>query len=456
MTGALPRLLVIARREYFSYLKTPGFWLSLLVAPIFAALAATAPAMMERSAPPPAVAVVDFSQPPVAAAPPRPRALAREEGSAVVASVRRALKNGGPRLVDAPPEVWRAGDPAAAGRALRPWLTGDRRLTGGTRLDAAAIVTGTPGTLAIDWWSRNLSDRTTEAAVREAVAGHMRAARLHAAGLDPAVVRDIDRAQPAVRDFTPTSAAAAGSGGEVSLRDRMPGIAGFGLAFMLWGLIMTGAGMLLNSVIEEKANRVLEVLLSSADTAEILGGKILGVAALSGTVMLSWGALALAGVAHFAPDVVGQLAASLFSGGLIVWFLLYFVFGYLMYASLFAAIGSFCETSREAQTLLGPVMIFLTLPMVFLSLAIRRPDSPMIQALSWFPPFTPFLMTARASSGPPLIEMLGTLALVAGVAVGVVWLSARAFRAGALSTVKLDPRAGLVALFRAARTPKPA
>ena len=431
------RTLVIAR---------PGFWLSLLVAPLFALIAGVAPTLMERSSPPVAVAVVDFSEAPAAAGVPRPRALARESGSAVVASVRRALKDGGPRLVEAPAEVWRAATPEAAGQALHPWLTGDRRLPGGTRLDAAAIVTGAPGRLAIDWWSRNLADRASEASVRDAVAGAMRESRLRASGLDPALVRAIGQAEPPVREFTPTSA-----GAEASMRDRLPGIAGLGLAFMLWGLILTGAGMLLNSVIEEKANRVLEVLLSSADTAEILGGKILGVAALSGTVMLLWGSLALAAVARFAPDVLGQLVTALFSGGLIVWFLLYFVFGYLMYAAVFAAVGSFCETSREAQTLLGPVMIFLTVPMVFLSQAVRRPDSPVIQALSWFPPFTPFLMTARAASGPPLLEMLGTLALVAGVAVGVVWLSARAFRAGALSTVKLDPRAGIVSLFRAAR-----
>jgi ABC-2 type transport system permease protein len=109
-----------------------------------------------------------------------------------------------------------------------------------------------------------------------------------------------------------------------------------------------------------------------------------------------------------------------------------------MYASVFAAIGAFCETVREAQTLLGPIMILISLPVMFLTMALEHPDAPLIVALSWIPPFTPFLMTARLASGPPLWQLLGALTLMAATTAAVVWLCARAFRAGALSTGKLE------------------
>jgi ABC-2 type transport system permease protein len=136
--------------------------------------------------------------------------------------------------------------------------------------------------------------------------------------------------------------------------------------------------------------------------------------------------------------MVGEVGAAVMTHGLAIWFALFFGLGYLMYASVFAAIGAFCETVREAQTLLGPIMILISLPVMFLTMALEHPDAPLIVALSWIPPFTPFLMTARLASGPPLWQLLGALTLMAATTAAVVWLCARAFRAGALSTGKLE------------------
>jgi ABC-2 type transport system permease protein len=218
----------------------------------------------------------------------------------------------------------------------------------------------------------------------------------------------------------------------------LPSILGLALAFILFFAIFTGAGILLNSVIEEKSSRILEVLLSSATVPEILAGKILGVAGVSASIIGGWGVIALIGLNRLAPEMVSQVGSALLTHGLIFWFVVFFVIGYLMYASIFAAIGAFCETVREAQTLLGPIMIVITIPVTFLSLALEHPDAPLIVALSWIPPFTPFIMTARLASGPPVWQVLGSLVLMSATAAAVVWLCARAFRAGALSTGKID------------------
>lgn len=420
----MSRLLQIARREYVSYLRTPGFWISLLVAPLVIAFAGLAPQLMERATPAPELAIIDFAH------------------SDLGAAVEMALTAPGAapvRLLPPPSNIALSPSPEAAGRALRPYLTDGR-------LDAAAVLYGPPDAVRMDFWSRNLGDPTLEPAVRSAVAEWMKSQRLRDAGLDPRLLAELDRVQPVVREFSPKAAA-----GRVGFRDQLPAIVGLGLSFVLWMAVVTGAGILLNSVIEEKSTRVLEILLSSASVPEILGGKILGAAGLSATVLATWGALALAALLKTSPELAGDVAAALLGHGLIVWFALFFVGGYLMYASLFAAIGAFCETTREAQTLLGPLMLVLTIPMMFLTLALRHPDAPLIAALSWAPIFTPFLMTARIASGPPLWQSLGAIALMAATAALVVWGCARAFAAGALSSAKPDPKRMLRSLFAGVR-----
>ena len=419
------RLLRIAAREYFSYLKTPGFWLSLIIAPAIGLVSGYGPIWAEKSAPERTLAVVDYAH----AGPQLTKAITVEAKGA------RVL------LVAPPPDVSGAPDATAAGVAVQSYVSGKAALPDGRRLDGAAIFTGSPAALSVDVWTRDIGDGALMRLARDGAASVMRAERLKALGIDPTKIAAADAAQPQVKEFSPKAV----SGGRVSLRDRMPTFAAFGLSFALWMLVLTGAGILLNSVIEEKSNRVLEVLLSSASVPEILGGKILGAAALAATMLVVLGGAGLFALARFTPaGTVDQLIGALLGHGLILIFAAYFVLGYLMYASIFTAIGAFCETPREAQTLVGPLMLMLSLPMIFLSQALKRPDSPLLEWLGWFPPFTPFLMTARAASGLPWWQVVGSLLLMTATSATVVWISGRAFRAGALSNAKFD----LPAFFR--------
>lgn len=419
------RLLRIAGREYVAYVKTVGFWLSMLMMPVISSLAIAAPAILENRTPPPLVAVIDQT--------------GQGFGQAVIASLRTAKKGEKPPAEVVTPRP----DPAVPLPAqLRSWLAEGSGEGAGRKLTSAIVIHGTGEAITVDVWSNNLVDRTLERRVSEAVAGGMRDQRLAALGMDREALKAAQALKPTVVVFSPKSAT-----GTVSLRDRLPGIVGFGAAMLLWMMILTGAGILLNSVIEEKSNRVLEVLLASASAPEIMFGKILGVAGVTLTVLTVWAGVGGTILAATQPAIAADVAAVLIGKGLVLYFLLYLVGGYLMYAAIFTAVGSFCETTREAQTLLGPVMALLTIPVVFLSQAIRHPDSPILEALSWFPPFTPFLMTARAASEPPLWQVLGTGLLMALTVALVVWISGRAFRAGALSTGKIDFK-GLIARVR--------
>jgi ABC-2 type transport system permease protein len=308
-------------------------------------------------------------------------------------------------------------------------------LPDGRTLDAAAVLRLDAGRIAVDFWTRNPTNSAIQGRLTDAVAQVLRREGLEKAGLDPAALAAIERLAPEVATYSPRAAA-----GRVSVRDQLPGFIGLAMGILLWMVILTGAGMLLNSIIEEKTSRILDVLLTSASVAEVMAGKILGVAAVAATVLGVWLSIAAGLLTATQPQLAGDVVSALMSRGLIAYFAFYFILGYLMYATLFITVGAFCETTREAQTLLGPMMILLSVPMVFLTQSLAHPDAPLLVTLSWVPPLTPFLMAARAASDPPLWQVLGTGALLVLTVALEMLAAGRAFRAGALSTSRFEPK----------------
>jgi ABC-2 type transport system permease protein len=419
----------IAAREYVAYVQTLGFWLSILLLPVGFSVLAIAPTIVQRSTPPPDLAVVDLTS----------RHLAPE----IAREIRVQTVGGAPpaRLVAAPGAPF--SDDADASRRLKPFLAGPQSLPDGGVLDVVAILRPVGGTVAVDIWSRQVADRSVAALVSGAVDRAMRRQALAKAGVDPAMVAAIDHVSASVTDFSPKAAA-----GRVGLRDRLPGLVGLGMGFLLWMSILTGAGMLLGSVIEEKSSRILEILLSSVSVAEIMAGKILGVAGVTATVLALWIAIAGLVIGVRFPSVGADLAEILLAKGLLVYFAVYFIGGYLMFATLYVTIGAFCESPREAQTLLGPMMIVISLPLMFLGQALTRPDAPLLTVLSFIPPFTPFMMVARVAADPPLWQVAATLALMTGTTVLEVWIAIPAFRAGALTSGRFQLRTFLAGVTR--------
>lgn len=457
----MSRTLLIARREYAAYAMTVGFWLSLLAFPMFAVLGGAIPILMRTSEPVRAVVLVEEGpgaeglaasvRDALRADAERRAARAAEAQEAAVKAtglpkeaIEQAEKQSGGglgdalnrqrlRIVDTPAELAEAEAGEAQDEVVRALLTAD--VERDERIDSVVFLTrDAEGQPTARVWNRRATDDTVEDFVRDALQTAHRRQVFEAAGIDGAVVAETERFRPDVKAFSPQSA----SGGEVAFRDRLPGIIGLVSAFVLWSLIITGASILLNSVMEEKSNKILEVLLSSASATEILAGKVLGVAMLTVTVLLVWAGIGAAGLLFSFPDTARDIASILLEGGMIWYFVAYAVGGYLMYAVLFAAIGAFCETPRDAQTLMGPIMMVLVVPLIVVQMALRTPDAPMVKILSWVPFFTPFLMPARAPAEPPPVEVIGTMAGMFAFALLMVWIAGRAFRAGALSDVKLS------------------
>ena len=467
------RTLLIAHREFMAYAKTVGFWLSLLAFPLFGVLGGAIPILMSQAEPTRSVALVDeapagsglatavrqslereqargdISALRMAAIPEagvaggdRVRQVAESEGfEAGVAALKREAPRAGAKfdtpkrnlvLVAPPAEIVAAAPGEARDAAARRYLGDDA--PEGQKLSGVVFLTEANGQPGARVWTARATDDAVEDAVRDALKDANRRQVFAASGIDPAVVAQTDRFRPDLSVFSPK----ARSGGEVSFRDKLPTVVGLAVGFILWSLIITGASILLNSVMEEKSNKILEVLLSSASATEILTGKVLGVALLTLTVLVAWGGLGGGALIAAAPDMARDIGSVLLNDGLLIYFLLFMVGGYLMYAVLFAAIGAFCETPRDAQTLMGPIMMVLVVPLLVMQMAIRTPDAPLVKIMSLIPPFTPFVMAARAPSGPPLIEIIGALIGMFLFAALMVWVAGRAFRAGALSDVKLN------------------
>jgi len=231
---------------------------------------------------------------------------------------------------------------------------------------------------------------------------------------------------------------------------------GYAMALAIYFAVFIYGNYVMQGVIEEKSNRVVEVVVSSVRPFELLMGKVLGIGAMGLSQMLLWGVLVMGGLAAtgpvvalffnpadlgVAPDASGQamaeaigLSVPTIPVGLIVWFILFFLGGFLLYAALFAAVGSAVEQQQDAQSLLLPVMSPLILPILFLVFIIESPNATLSVVTSMIPLFSPILMVLRAAiTNVPLWEIATAFVLLVGSFVGTIWLAGRIYRVGILS-----------------------
>jgi ABC-2 type transport system permease protein len=198
------------------------------------------------------------------------------------------------------------------------------------------------------------------------------------------------------------------------------------MMLMFMGVIM-GATPLMQGVVEEKMQRIAEVLLGSVRPFELMLGKLLGMAAVS----LTMSAVYLGG-AYWAAAHYG--VAEYISPGLLAWFVVFQALAALMFGSLFIAVGAACTDMKETQSMLWPIILLATLPMFFLVNILQEPNSPVAAGLSFFPFATPSLMVARMAVPPgvPLWQPVLGVAVVLATTLACVWAAARIFRVGIL------------------------
>ncbi len=232
---------------------------------------------------------------------------------------------------------------------------------------------------------------------------------------------------------------------EVSSKDVFRQWAPLVFVYLLWISIFTIAQLLLTNTIEEKSNRIIEVLLSSISPLQLMTGKIVGIAATGLTTILCWAGFSLIGL-KWAPKLMDlpmdvDLTILISDPNFALSFLVYFLLGFLFYASLMVGLGAACNSIKEAQNLMSPIMALLMLPLMAMIPVGQDPNGTLARVLSFIPPFTPFVMMNRAAGPPATWEYVVTTILLV-ISVGLAFMAAaKIFRVGILMTGK-PPKMG--------------
>lgn len=249
---------------------------------------------------------------------------------------------------------------------------------------------------------------------------------------------------------------------------------GYVLGFFIYMLMLMYGQFVSRGVIEEKANRIIEVIASSVRPFQILLGKVFGIGMLGLTQVVFWTTLSLlllwlAGpiISLFQPEpqtmtqgmgVDVSFQESILAEipdipiGIIIAFIFYFLVGYFMYATIFAAIGSAVDQESDAAQLQSPVIFAIVIPMLFMPAITSNPDSTLASILSLIPFFTPILMTVRiAATSVPLWEIILSGVLSVGFVFLLLWIASKIYRVGILMYGKKPKLKDLIKWIRLAK-----
>jgi len=210
-------------------------------------------------------------------------------------------------------------------------------------------------------------------------------------------------------------------------------------SMLMFMAVMISGPQMMQNIIEEKMQRIAEVLIGSIPPFQLMLGKLLGVMGVALTLM----SLYLGG-GYFVADYYGH--SDLLPVTQIVWMLVYGALAMVMFGSIFCGIGAACSEVKDAQSLLMPVMIVVILPLMLIVPIIQAPNGPLATYVSFFPPATPMIMITRMAVPPgiPLWQPLVGIPLVLLFSVFCIFAAGRVFRIGLLIQGK-PPKAGELA-----------
>ena len=238
---------------------------------------------------------------------------------------------------------------------------------------------------------------------------------------------------------------------------------GIALGFVLYFFLIVYGSIVMQSIIEEKSSRILEVLVSTVRPFDMMMGKILGVAAVAVAQIAIWGVLIVAMSALLVPavmpdDILASVEAvkggadvmSMASNGvdvemvtaiasltntsyiakIIGLLLVFMVGGFLLYAAMYAAVGASVDTAQDAQQLTTPIMLPIILSFIILTTVMNDPNSPLVVWCSMIPFTSPIIMMGRIPSGIPTWEIVTSLVLLFATFIVMVWLAGKIYRVG--------------------------
>lgn len=217
------------------------------------------------------------------------------------------------------------------------------------------------------------------------------------------------------------------------------------MMLILYFFIMLYGQMVMTSIIEEKNNRVLELVVSSVKPNDLMMGKILGIGAVAVTQILIWAILIIAGSLCLMPFMttaaataddptlvaaISQLGDPAFMAKLMVFMVLFLKGGYLFYSSIYAAIGSAVDNIQDASQLQTVAIVPIILALIISMSVVQDPNSGLALWTSIIPFTSPMVMMARMPFGIPVWQSLLSVVLLYASFFGMIWLSAKIYRVG--------------------------
>lgn len=310
--------------------------------------------------------------------------------------------------------------------------------------------------VGLKYYSNGPSSIGTESGITDQVNSIIETRRLKAYNID-----NLDTILENVKSNVSLTTVRADKDSEESNSSMFSYAVGIGMTFVLYMFLLIYGQMVMTSIIEEKGNRVLEVVVSSVKPAQLMMGKIIGVALVAVTQMVIWGILLAVMSAYLLPalmpaDAMADVAA-VQSGNfdqvsdpssieiiqavgmlgdvghiisLVALMTLFLVFGFLLYSSIFAAVGSSVDNIQDASQLTSLAVFPIIFGLIFAMVAAADPMGPVAFWMSLFPLTSPMVMVARIPFGIPAWEIVLSLALLVVGFVAMVWLAGKIYRVG--------------------------
>ena len=485
----MKQILLIAWREYKQYVFSRGFMIFLVMFPVSLIGFSAAMGLVERSKPTRAFTVYDqtgqyiddidreierryflgaltawdnyltaFARPEVSeegglaapfAASPVNDARAREFEAAggfdaAIAAATPFLKASAPTFEMPRAQFERVSPPADAANApsvedaeilLRPYLLDERRVAraDGTAVPLFAAILIPQGfsareeAPAAQYWSRNLTDNALEDLVGDALEVALKREAAAELGLAHDVLDNVAAITAPFNSYRPDRVA---EDAQLGIKDRIETAMPAALTYMLLVIIFGVGNLLLTNTIEERSNKIVEILLSSVTAGQLMTGKLIGIAAVGLTMpaIFLTGGFAASLVATGDQNFVGIAIESLFSSPLLLIYLFYFFCAYAIFAMIFLAIGAVSHSLQDAQSYMGPVMLLVFAPLPFMIMVFQNPNGLVASILTWIPIYTPYAVMMRAAADPPVWEIVGATVLMLAFAMVLMRFMGRIFR----------------------------
>lgn len=434
------KVLAVIRREFMVRVHTKAFVIGTILGPVLMGALFVLPMLLQgRDTGPKRVAVLN--------------AASGEFGTRVVQALESSRRGSGP---DAAPRyavtVVEAEPDGSLPLDSLIQLTGVKEIGPSGLVGVVLVTDSVIETGRLHYFGSNVGSLSEMGDLQRTLRQAVVAERLGRAGVDVGVLAQATR-PVSLETSRVSNGKVSGESGESSF------ILAYVMSFLLYMALLLYGTQVMGSVLEEKSNRIMEVLVSSLSPFELMLGKVLGVGSVAllqlgiwtGTAkLLTSQRVAIAGMLGAAPSEAMSMPIPAISGELLAVYLTFFVLGFFLYAAAYAAVAATCSTQQEAQQAALPVTMCIVVGLILMFGLLDEPNGTLARTMSMVPLFAPFVTPVRYSLSPlPLLELLTSAGLTALGVLAVAWVAGRIYRVGILMYGK---RASVVEILRWIRT----